>query len=255
MTNPPPSLPGHAPTRQPARGMLRVFDNPDALADGVADWIGTDAAATVATNAGRFVVSLSGGSTPKRLYEKLATRALPWDRMVWTFGDERFVPPDSPASNAGMVQAALFSRAPVSAATIHPFRTTGLTADQSATAYETLLRQLAGPAPTMPLFDLTLLGLGDDGHTASLIPGQPVVNERERWVAAVPHGRDNVRLSLTLPAIDNSRRVAFLVTGAGKRAMLDRILGGDTSLPAGRVRPEGDLVWFVDREAAGAWAP
>ena len=234
---------------KPKHGSLRVFSDPDALASGVATWFGEQ----VLGSSGRFVVSLSGGSTPKRLYERLAHAALPWDRIAWTFGDERFVPPDDAASNYRMVREALFDPAGIPPETVHAFRTENTTPDQSAAGYETLLRSLAGDAAG-PLFDLTLLGLGDDGHTASLIPGEPVVNERDKWVAAVPHGRENVRLSLTLPAIDSSRRVAFLVTGAGKRAVLDRILSGDDSLPAGMVRPTGEVIWFVDRDAAGRWA-
>lgn len=234
----------------PAQGTLRVFGNPEALAQGVASWF-----CDLAAREGRFVVSLSGGSTPKLLYQALAAEPvrgrLPWERIVWTFGDERFVPPDDPASNYGMVKAAMFDRLSGPAGEIHPFRTTGLSAEDAAAAYEKLLRGLKREGP---LFDLAFLGIGEDGHTASLIPGQPEVEERSRWVVAVPHGRENVRLTLTFPALDSSRRVAFLVAGEGKREVLDRLLSGDRTLPAGRVAPEGELFWFVDRAAAGRWA-
>lgn len=238
--------------QQPVSGRLEVFDTPDALASSVADWF-TDLARAAP---GRFIVSLSGGSTPKRLYERLATPAVrdrfPWDKVIWTFGDERFVPPDDPASNYRMVRQALFDHVPVPPALIHPFQTTGTTPEASAEAYERVLRGLAG-AGNGPVFDLTFLGLGDDGHTASLIPGEPVTRERTKWVAPVPHGRENIRLSLTFPLLDRSRRAAFLVTGGGKRAILDRILSGDRDLPAGQVKPDGELIWFADREAAGRW--
>jgi len=102
----------------------------------------------------------------------------------------------------------------------------------------------------VPLFDLTLLGLGADGHTASLLPGQPVLEERKRWVAAVPQGRPEVRLTLTYPALESSRLTIFLVAGADKADAVARVRGGDTSLPAGRLKPSGDVVWLLDRAAA-----
>lgn len=236
---------------QPAFGTIRVFDDPDAQARGVAEWF-----CETASGADRFVVSLSGGSTPKRLYETLASAPfrdrVPWQRVIVTFGDERFVPPDDPASNYRMAREALIDRVPLPPGNVHPFATTGVTPEQSAAAYEATLRGLA--RDDGPLFDLTFLGVGDDGHTASLIPGEPVLDEKDRWVAPVPHGRDTVRLTLTYPALANSRRVAFLANGAGKCGILDRIFSGDTTLPAARVRPKGEVLWFVDRAAAGRWA-
>jgi 6-phosphogluconolactonase len=105
--------------------------------------------------------------------------------------------------------------------------------------------------PARPLFDITLLGMGPDGHTASLLPGEPVLEERKRWVAAVSHGRPEVRITMTYPAIDSSRQVAFLVAGKEKAAMFKAIRAGASDVPAARVRPVGELVWFVDRAAAG----
>jgi 6-phosphogluconolactonase len=101
---------------------------------------------------------------------------------------------------------------------------------------------------------LCLLGLGEDGHTASLIPGQPVLAERKRWVAAVGHGRPQVRITLTYPALESSAATVFLVQGESKRAILDRALAGDDSFPAGKLKPQGDLFWLVDKAAAGRWA-
>jgi 6-phosphogluconolactonase len=106
--------------------------------------------------------------------------------------------------------------------------------------------------PARPLFDITLLGLGADGHTASLLPGEPVLQERKRWVAAVSHGRPEVRITMTYPAIESSRRVAFLVAGKEKASIFRAIRTGGSLVPAARVRPVGELMWFVDRAAAGA---
>lgn len=237
----------------PDHGTLHLFDTSSVLAEGVANWF----CEQVSRSDGRFVVNLSGGSTPKQLYELLSVEPfrgrIPWQRVIWTFGDERFVPHDDEASNYGMVRRTLFDRAPVPAENIYPFQTTGITPEESASAYEHRLYELRGSGEG-PIFDLTLLGMGDDGHTASLIPGQPVLDEREHWAASVPHGREHVRLTLTFPALNKSRVAAFLISGAGKRATLDRVLSGDQSFPAGQIRPEGELHWFVDRAAAGRWA-
>ena len=242
---------------KPAIGSLRVFENLRALARGGADWI----AELARGSAGRFVVALSGGSTPKSLYQHFAEEPIrgsfPWERTHWVLGDERFVPSSDPASNFGMICAAFLSRVPAPKQNVHPVPFQGLTLDQAAEQYEDTLQSLYGAAnldPARALFDLCLLGLGDDGHTASLIPGQPVLEERKRWVAGVGHGRPEPRITLTYPVLESSRIVVFLVSGEGKRQILDEVLSGGSTVPAARLRPAGEVIWFADRAAAGRWA-
>jgi 6-phosphogluconolactonase len=236
-----------------ALGRMEILPDPLALARCVAEWM-TDAA--LAAN-GPFGVSLSGGSTPKTLYRLLASDEFrdrfPWPRVSWYWGDERFVPYDHPDSNYRMVREAMLSRVPVPLENIHPIPVGGPPAE-AAERYGRILQEAYGAAildPHRPLFDVTLLGLGADGHTASLLPGDPALEERKRWVAAVSHGRPEIRITTTYPVIESSRRVAFLVAGREKTAILRAIRTGGSQVPAARVRPLGELVWFVDRAAAG----
>ena len=234
-------------------GRVEILVDPLALAHHVAEWM-THAALAAS---GPFRVSLSGGSTPKTLYGLLASdefrTRLPWSRISWYWGDERFVPYDHPDSNYRMTREAMLAKAPVPPENIHPIPTDG-TPDDAARRYERTLQDSYGAAtldPQRPLFDITLLGLGSDGHTASLLPGESVLDERERWVAAVSHGRPEVRITMTYPAIESSRRVAFLVAGEEKAEIFGRMRSGHSQVPAARVRPVGELYWFVDRAAAG----
>jgi 6-phosphogluconolactonase len=235
-------------------GRIEVLPDPAALARHVAEWM--TAAALAAS--GPFRVSLSGGSTPKTLYGLLASDAFrgrfPWQRVSWYWGDERFVPYDHPESNYRMTREAMFAKAPVSPANIHPVPADG-TPDEAALRYERTLQADYGATvldPARPLFDITLLGLGPDGHTASLLPGEAVLEERTRWVAAVSHGRPEVRITMTYPVIESSRHVAFLVAGQEKAAILSTIREGGSRVPAARVKPVGELIWFADQAAAGA---
>jgi 6-phosphogluconolactonase len=238
-----------------ARAIGRVEILPDSmtLAHRVAEWM------TQAALAGHapFRISLSGGSTPKALYGLLASdefrTRFPWRRVSWYWGDERFVPYDHPDSNYRMAREVMLAKAPVPSENIHPIPTDG-TPEDAAWRYEETLQEAYGAKTLDPqrlLFDVTLLGLGPDGHTASLLPGEPVLDERKRWVAAVSHGRPEVRITMTYPAIESSRRVAFLVAGEEKAAIFRAIRAGDSQAPAARVRPVGELTWFVDRAAAG----
>jgi 6-phosphogluconolactonase len=234
-------------------GSVAIVDDARALAAHAAEWM--TAAARSAPGALR--VALSGGSTPEALYALLASHAyrdrFPWDRVHWYWGDERFVPHDDPDSNYRMVHAAMLSRAPVPPHLIHPVPIEG-TPDASARRYEQTLQTAYGATtldPARALFDITLMGLGADGHTASLLPGEPVLDERRRWVVAVPHGRPEVRITMTYPVLESSRHVAFLVAGGKKAPIFRAIRAGGSDVPAARFAPLGELVWFVDRAAGG----
>ena len=236
-------------------GRVEVLPDPQGLARHVAEWMTTAAIAAKAP----FRVSLSGGSTPKTLYGLLASddfrKRFPWPKVEWYWGDERFVPYDHPESNYRMTREAMLSKAPVPSENIHPVPPPSAgTAEQAAEIYERELQQAYGATtfdPARPLFDITLLGLGPDGHTASLLPGEPVLEERKHWVAAVSHGRPEVRITMTYPAIESSRRVAFLVAGKEKVEILAAIRAGGSQVPAARLKPVGELIWFADRAAAG----
>jgi 6-phosphogluconolactonase len=234
-------------------GRIEVLADPPSLARHVAEWMTASALAT----AGAFRVSLSGGSTPKTLYGLLASDAFrerfPWKRVSWYWGDERFVPYDHPESNYRMTREAMLAKAPVPPENIHPVPADG-SPDEAALRYERTLQAAYGATvldPARPLFDITLLGLGPDGHTASLLPDEPVLDERKRWTAAVSHGRPEIRITMTYPAIESSRHVAFLVAGKEKAEILAAIRKGGSQVPAARVKPVGELIWFVDRAAAG----
>ncbi len=210
---------------------------------------------------GRFLMALSGGSTPKALYQVLAVpewkARLDWSRIVFLFGDERCTPPDHPESNFKMAHTSLFQ--PLNVHPDHIYRMKGEYADPTAAAqeYEETIRGLTqSPPPTVPLIDLVLLGLGDDGHTASLFPGTAALREDNR-IVTVGHAPTGVksRLTLTLGVLNHAAVVLFLVTGTGKAEMVRRVLQqeseADRSLPAARISPEsGRLVWMLDRSAA-----
>ena len=234
-----------------AKPDLVFVPDAEALARAAKDWF----IEQVGRNSGRIAVCLTGGSTPERLYRLLAQKELPWERMHFFWSDERFVPPDDPLNNARMARRALLDHVPVPPENLHPIPTETSGPQESAALYEAELKQFYGADrldPERPLFDLVLNGMGDDGHTASLFPGSPALDERERWaVAAEPGMEPKVpRVTLTFPVLESCRASAFLVSGAGKKATLARVLAGE-DLPAARLKPLGPLTWFVDRAAAG----
>ncbi len=229
-------------------GTLEVVKDAGALAARAAEII----AGRVKTAKWPYRIVLSGGSTPRATYQRLAERKdLDWSCAELFFGDERFVPTDHPDSNYRMVRESLLAGGTVMPRKLLAIPTDG-TPQSAADRYDEILRQQYGAGslePGVPLFHLTLLGLGDDGHTASLLPGQPVLKERTRWAAVVPEGRENQRITLTYPALNSSALILFLVSGAAKRDALAQARGG--ALPAGALRPQGEVLWLVDEAAAG----
>ncbi len=234
-----------------AEPALVTLADPEALARHAADWLtGLANAAT-----GTFSVALSGGSTPKRLFEILAEPAnaarFPWARTHFFWGDERFVPYDHPDSNYRMARLAMLDHVPVPPDNVHPMPTSGDPA-AAARAYQATLQayyRAESLDMTRPLFDVVLLGLGENGHTASLFPGTASLNETLAWVTPVVENVPQPRLTLTYPAIACSRFVAFLVAGAGKAAVLRLVLDGDRTQPAARVTSAGEVLWFTDAAA------
>ena len=228
-----------------------VLDNAEVLSRHAAAWLLNRALEAP----GRVAVCIAGGETPRPVYELLVQPpyrdCFPWDRVHWFWGDERCVPPDNPRSNFAMVRTALLDRVPVSQAQIHPIPATE-GPQRAATAYEATLKRFYGSdtlTANRPLFTATLLGVGDNGHTASLFPGSAALHEATRWAAVVPEATPEPRVTLTYPTLNSSAALAFLVSGAAKRPILERIARGD-DLPAAHIRPANPVTWFLDRDAA-----
>lgn len=234
------------------RQIIRVNDA-DALAHAAAERL----IARILANNGRIAICLTGGSSPQRLYRLLATEAyrnrIPWRRVHWFMGDERFVPPTDPLNNMAMAQK-LFLDICAPPENVHPVPVQAGTSRDAAHRYEITLQTFYGGGRldlSRPLFDLVLMGIGPDGHTASLFPGDVALNERDRWVVNVP--RANVeplvpRITLTLPILSSCREMLFEISGAEKNVILNRVLS-DHDLPAARAHSNGETVWLVDRAA------
>jgi 6-phosphogluconolactonase len=206
-----------------------------------------------------FTVALSGGSTPKGLYSLLASHeafrsGIAWDRGEFFWSDERHVPPDRSQSNYRMAEEALLSRVPVKANRIHRVRAELPDPSVAAIAYEVDVRRTFDSYAKVPRFDLMLLGLGADGHTASLFPSTPALAERSRLVTATHVPELGDRITMTYPLLNAARLVMFVVAGAEKAAAVRAVLHPDPAtpeLPARLVQPEdGDVVWVLDRSAA-----
>jgi 6-phosphogluconolactonase len=227
--------------------------DPAALAKAAADRL----LARIADNGERVAICLTGGSSPKQLYELLGSEPyrdqIPWQRVHWFIGDERFVPATDSLNNMRMARQAFLNRcAPL--VNIHPMATNAADPDEAAHRYEAELKSFYGADgldPARPLFDLVLMGVGPDGHTASLFPDYPALAERERWVVGVPkaHVEPFVpRITLTLPTLASCHEMLFEVAGADKRTILTRVLAGE-DLPANRAHSVGMTTWLVDRAA------
>ena len=213
--------------------------------------------ARITANKGRIAICLTGGSSPKQLYQLLATaswsKRIPWDRVHWFISDERFVASDHPLNNMHMAREIFLDRlAP--ADHVHPIPTNTASPDESARRYAEILQGFYGGAhldPARPLFDLVLMGVGPDGHTASLFPGDPALNETERWAVGVskaPVEPFVPRVTLTLPVLASCREMLFEVAGTEKHAILTRLLAGE-NLPANRARSVNETVLLADRAA------
>jgi len=236
------------------RPHLTVLADAAALAHAAAERI----AARVASRTDRVAVCLTGGSTPERLYELLARdpfrASLPWPRIHFFWGDDRFVPQDDKRSNAGMARRLLLDRVPVPQENIHAIPTNAASLDDAARLYEAELRRFYRADrldPARPLFDVVLMGVGSDGHTASLFPGHGQLDETGRWVVGVEQpGLEPFvpRVTLTFPVLASTYEMIFLVSGASKREILERILSGD-DLPAARAWSDGETAWLADRDA------
>ncbi len=207
----------------------------------------------------RAAVCLTGGSSPQRLYRLLAEDPwrdrVPWDRVHWFIGDDRFVPESDPLSNIGAARRLFLDRVRAPRQNIHPIATDANYPEGAARLYEDDLKAFYGADrldPARPMFDLVLMGLSEDGHTASLFPHSPALNETQRWVLGIAKAGMAPfvpRVTLTFPALASTREMLFLVEDADKRAILHRVLGGE-DLPAHRAYADGELVWLVVRAAA-----
>jgi 6-phosphogluconolactonase len=235
------------------RRKIIVVADPAALAKAAAERV----LARMAANSGRIAICLTGGSSPKALYQLLATEPyrnrIAWDRVHWFIGDERFVPVNDPRNNMAMARGAFLDRC-APASKIHPIPTDAANPDEAAERYARELQSFYGAEAldaAHPLFDLVLMGVGPDGHTASLFPGFPAIEETNRWVVGVP--KANVepfvpRVSLTLPTLSCCREMLFEVAGQEKRPILTRVLSGE-NLPANRAQSIGETVWLIDEAA------
>ncbi len=229
---------------------LQVFPNLEALTTAAVEFVLAQATAAIRER-GQFTIALAGGNTPKPLYEQLAGADTPWAQWQIFWGDERYVPHNHSDSNAGMAMAVWLNHIDIPAANIHPMPTDEADPTVAAARYETTLRQVLGtPAPAIPTLDLILLGMGPDGHTASLFPHTPALKVGDRLVT-VGNKEGQPRLTFTVPFINQARQILFLVTGANKQTALRHILGrtGDPeTYPALLI--EGATTWFLDQAAA-----
>lgn len=232
---------------------LRIFPNLEELGQVAAAYVAQLSAEAVAAR-GRFTVALSGGSLPKVLGPALTKQAVNWSAWHVFWADERCVPLTHPDSNYSLAQQYIFDHVPIPPGQIHA-PDTSLDPAQTAALYQTTLARLlvSSPPSSPPRFDLVLLGMGEDGHTASLFPGHPLLQESGRWVAPIfdsPKPPPQ-RITLTLPVLNNARQTAFIATGAGKAAILPQVFEAGSTLPAHQVQPtSGHLHWFVDEAAA-----
>ena len=235
---------------------IEVAESADALSHAAADLF-VHLSTTAARERGRCAVALSGGSTPKNVYRLLADEPfrsrVPWSQIEFFWGDERHVPIDHPDSNYRMAAEALLSKVPVRPRNVHRMHGEIADAALAAREYEDELRAAFNASESTPRFDLMLLGLGSDGHTASLFPGSAALAERQHWcVANWVSALTAYRLTMTFPVLNAARAVAFIVGGAEKASIVREVIHGSRDVPARRVQPiDGELWWMLDRAAGG----
>ena len=224
----------------------QIFADADAVAKEAAKLIAAKARAAVAAR-GRFVMAVSGGHTPWQMLRVLANEAVPWESVHVVQVDERIAPAGDPDRNLTHLQESLLEHAPLPAEQIYAMPVEEPNLESAARNYARTLQQIAGKPPVL---DLVHLGLGPDGHTASLVPNDPVLNINDRDVALTGIYQNHRRMTLTYPMLNRSRQILWVVTGAGKAGMLARLRDADVSIPAGRIRREEALV-IADRAALG----
>ena len=248
----------HFVARGRGRRRLLVFDAPSSIYPCIIEKIREMSSAAVAGR-GLFAAALSGGRTPVGLYEEMAVaEGIDWGRTHIFLADERFVPPTDRRSNFAMIKTTLLDAVPIPVGNVHPVPVEGGDTEDCAQRYAEEVRAFFAArgglaAARMPRFDLVMLGMGEDGHTASLFPASDILEEKRQPVRAVPpEGEPTARITLTLPAINSARNVLFLITGANKAEALRRVVeDGDRALPAARVSPySGRLIFLCDKEAA-----
>ncbi len=240
---------------KPNQPQVKIFSDLESLSRAVAQNIVERIGTRVAAGE-NFSLVLSGGNTPRALYEILGTQfnsLVPWGKVLLFWGDERYVPHNDPQSNYRMAEETLLGKIPIPPENLYPMPTNFAEPQEAAQEYERVLRA-AFPSP-WPRFDLVLLGLGDNGHTASLFPHSPELGETQRWVVATETGgKPAARLTLTLPALNHASEINFLVSGAGKARVIREAIAGNPpagSCPAAMVRPEqGKIFWWLDESAA-----
>jgi 6-phosphogluconolactonase len=224
---------------------IEVFADADAVAEEAAAYVAAEARAAVASR-GRFVMAVSGGRTPWQMLRALAQEQMPWADVQIAQVDERVAPAGDPDRNLTHLRESLLEHAPLTSKQIHPMPVEALDLSAAAAQYVRTLECLAGLPPVL---DLVHLGLGPDGHTASLVPGDPVLDVIDTDVAITGEYQHRRRMTLTYPILNRARRILWLVTGADKAEPLVRLRDGDLSIPAGRVRQDKALL-LADRAAA-----
>lgn len=231
--------------------IVEILPDKAALVDRALDLVLVKLEQAIAAR-GQFTIALSGGSTPKPLYESLAKQDLPWDKIHVFWGDERYVAPDHPDSNEGMTRKAWLDHVAIPPENVHPMPTSSGDPAVDAAQHETELQTFFQTAPgEVPIFDLMLQGMGDDGHTASLFPHTEALTVRDRLVT-VGNKDGQPRLTFTAPLINQARTVIFLVAGANKQLALSHVFAAEddaAQYPSRLIQPQGELWWLLDQPA------